>query len=55
MELKERIVNALVQTLKAEYVRLEDDDGITGFVVSPEGEGHSLAEKRSVHRNHGNA
>jgi hypothetical protein len=35
MDLKDKIVNALVEKLHVDYVRLEDDDGISGFVVSP--------------------
>ncbi len=34
MDLKDQIVKVLLQELKPEYVRLEDDDGISGFVVS---------------------
>ncbi len=34
MDLKEKITIALLKDLKAEYVRLEEEDGISGFVVS---------------------
>lgn len=34
MDLKDKIVKALFQELTPEYIRLEDDDGISGFVVS---------------------
>jgi hypothetical protein len=34
MDLKDKIINALFQSLQPEYVRLDDDDGISGFVVS---------------------
>lgn len=34
MDLKEKITKALFQTFEPEYLRLEDDDGISGFVVS---------------------
>ena len=35
MELKERIADVLSRSL-AEYVRLDDDGGISGFIVSPQ-------------------
>lgn len=35
MDLREKILNALLKGLSAEYVRLEEDDGISGFAVSP--------------------
>jgi hypothetical protein len=34
MDVKDKIMNALLRPLKAEYVQLDDDDGISGFVVS---------------------
>jgi hypothetical protein len=34
MDLKQKIINTLRESLNAEYVLLEDDDGISGFVVS---------------------
>ena len=34
MDLKDKIVKALFQALQPEYVRLDDEDGISGFVVS---------------------
>jgi len=34
MDLKDKIIDVLGQSLEPEYVRLEDDDGISGFVVS---------------------
>ena len=34
MDLKDKIIKTLIQELKPEYVRLEDDDGISGFLVS---------------------
>ena len=46
MEIKDKIVNALFQTLKPEYVRLEDDDGISGFVVSHQFEGLSALDRQ---------
>jgi hypothetical protein len=46
MDLKDKIVTALSQALKVEYIRLEDDDGISGFVVSPQFEGMSAVERQ---------
>ena len=34
MDLKEKIRNSLTEVLMPEYLRLENDDGISGFVVS---------------------
>jgi acid stress-induced BolA-like protein IbaG/YrbA len=34
VDLREIIIRALLKHLKAEYVRLEDEDGVSGFVVS---------------------
>jgi hypothetical protein len=34
MDLKDKIIEAVSRDLAPEYVRLEDDDGISGFVVS---------------------
>ena len=34
MGLREKVIDALRQPLNAEYIRLEDDDGLSGFVVS---------------------
>lgn len=36
MGLTDRIVSALRNSLQVEYARLEDDDGVSGFVVSPQ-------------------
>jgi len=46
MDLKDRIVNVLMQSLHAEYVRLEDDDGLTGFVVARMFEGMSAIDRQ---------
>jgi acid stress-induced BolA-like protein IbaG/YrbA len=46
MDLKEKIVTALSQVLEIDYVRLEDDDGISGFVVSPRFEGTSSLDRQ---------
>lgn len=41
MDLKEKIIASLFQSLQPEYVRLEEDDDISGFVVSRSFEGIS--------------
>ena len=34
MEVKDKVAKALSQSLEDAYISLEDDDGISGFVVS---------------------
>jgi hypothetical protein len=46
MDLKDRVRNALVPALKAEYVQLVDDDGISGFVVSRRFEGMPVLDRQ---------
>jgi acid stress-induced BolA-like protein IbaG/YrbA len=46
MDLKSKVVAALSKSLKPEYVRLEDDDGLSGFVVSRAFEGMSSLERQ---------
>jgi hypothetical protein len=46
MDVKDKIISALAKTLKPEYVRLEDDDGISGFVVSRQFEGISPLDRQ---------
>jgi acid stress-induced BolA-like protein IbaG/YrbA len=36
MDIKEKVINALNRSLKVDYLRLEEDDGLYGFVVSSE-------------------
>jgi hypothetical protein len=45
MDVTDKIINAL-QALAPEYVRLEDDDGISGFVVSRQFEGVSALDRQ---------
>jgi acid stress-induced BolA-like protein IbaG/YrbA len=47
MDIKDKIVKALFEELKPEYVRLEDDDGISGFVVSAQFEGMSSLDRQT--------
>lgn len=46
MDLKDKVIDALSQALKPEYVRLDDDDGISGFVVSRTFEGISTLDRQ---------
>jgi hypothetical protein len=46
MDLKDRIMSALRPALQADYVRLEDDDGISGFVVSSRFKGMSSLDRQ---------
>jgi hypothetical protein len=36
VDLKEKVAEALRQGLRPDYVHLDDEDGISGFVVSPQ-------------------
>ena len=46
MDIKDKIIKALLQALKPEYVRIEDDDGISGFVVSRKFDGMSTLDRQ---------
>jgi hypothetical protein len=46
VDIKDRIANALREALKAEFVRLQDEDGVSGFVVSPRFEGLSSIDRQ---------
>jgi acid stress-induced BolA-like protein IbaG/YrbA len=46
--LSEKIIAALQAPLNAEYVRLEDDDGISGFVVSRRFENMSTLDRQQL-------
>lgn len=48
MAIKDKIINALFRALKAEYIRLEDDDGISGYVVSRQFEGMSTLDRQRL-------
>lgn len=47
MDIKDKIIKSLSQALKPDYVRLEDDDGISGFVVSRKFEGMSTLDRQA--------
>ena len=46
MDVKEKVIGALFKALKPEYVRLDDDDGISGFVVLRQFEGISPLDRQ---------
>jgi hypothetical protein len=46
MDLKDKVINALFQGLKPDYVRLDDEDGISGFVVSGIFKGMSTLDRQ---------
>lgn len=46
MDVRDKIIDALMDNLEVHYVRLEDDDGITGFIVSPQFRGRSSLERQ---------
>ena len=48
MEVKDKIINALRKPLNAAYIRLEDDDGISGFVVSTRFDGMSTLDRQGL-------
>jgi len=46
MDIREKIIEALSGAFTVDYVRLDDDDGITGFVVSPRFQGMSTLDRQ---------
>ena len=48
MDVRDKIVVALIDKLDVHYVRLEDDDGITGFVVSPQFRDMSTLDRQGL-------
>ena len=48
MGLKEKIVKALSRSFADAYVRLEEDDGISGFVVSPKFADMSTIDRQAL-------
>jgi hypothetical protein len=48
MDIEEKIITAFSQDLTPEYVRLEDDDGISGFVVSRQFKGVSALDRQGL-------
>lgn len=48
MDLKEKVTEALRQSLSLDQVLLEDDDGISGFVVSSRFRGVSALDRQAL-------
>lgn len=48
MDLKDKIVSALSIALPVDFIRLEEDDGISGFVVSSKFNGMSSLDRQTV-------
>ncbi len=46
--IKTKVVNALTHGIPAEYVRLDDDDGISGFVVANRFENESTLDRQAM-------
>ncbi len=48
MGVKDKIITALSRFLDIEYIRLEEEDGISGFVVSPSFQGMSSMNRQEL-------
>ncbi len=48
MDLKEKVAVALKEAIEGARLRLEDDDGISGFVVSAEFRGMSALDRQTM-------
>ncbi len=48
MELREKVLTILRKALEVRHARLEDDDGITGFVVSPQFQGMTSLDRQEL-------
>jgi hypothetical protein len=48
MDVKDKITSALIHSFDDSYIRLEDDDGISGFVVSPRFEGRTSLDRQDL-------
>ena len=48
MDLKTKVIQALRYAFPVDYVRLEDDDGLSGFVVSPRFKGMDPIDRQEL-------
>jgi hypothetical protein len=48
MGVKEKVMQVVMSAFRDAYVRLDDDDGISGFVVSPEFKGVSSLDRQRL-------
>lgn len=46
MDLVERITQALSQAISIEQIKLDDDDGVIGYVVSPDFDGMEFVDRQ---------
>jgi hypothetical protein len=51
MDVRDKIIAALMDKMDVHYVRLEDDDGITGYVVSPQFRDMSTLDRQGLIEN----
>jgi acid stress-induced BolA-like protein IbaG/YrbA len=48
VDVKDKIAKVLSRSLEDAYIRLEEDDGISGFVVSPRFQGMSSVDRQAL-------
>lgn len=48
MDIRDKIITALREFMEVDYVRLEDDDGISGFVVSPQFQRMAMLDRQGL-------
>ncbi len=48
MDIRDKIIRSLSESLRVHYVRLEEDDGISGIVVSPQFHGMSTMDRQGM-------
>jgi hypothetical protein len=48
MDIRDKIVKALREFIEVDFVRLEEDDGISGFVVSPQFQNMSMLDRQAL-------
>ena len=51
MDVRDKVIDALTNSLEVHYMRLEDDDGIIGFVVSPQFRDMSTLDRQGLIEN----
>lgn len=48
MDVKDKLIEAFQAALAVHYIRIEEDDGLSGFVVSPQFDGMSTLDRQSI-------
>lgn len=48
MDLREKVASALHESLKLDHIQLEDDDGISGIIVSAQFRGVSAMDRQML-------